>query len=78
LFSPHTTITIYAATGLTRLGRRWQTLFVAVIVVIEAAADLVLRAHYMMAFSLQSLPLYKSPTSANEFRRGSAHILRDA
>jgi PAP2 superfamily C-terminal len=47
-FSAHTAIAVFAATEIARLGRRWLTLLAVVIVVFEAAAVLVLRAHYTM------------------------------
>jgi hypothetical protein len=47
-FSAHTAIAVFAATEMARLGRRGLTLLAVVIVVFEAAAVLVLRAHYTM------------------------------
>ena len=47
-FSAHTTIAVFAATELARLGRRWLKLLSAAVVVFEAATVLVLRAHYTM------------------------------
>ena len=47
-FSAHTSIAVFAATEIARLGRRWLTLLAVVIVLFEAAAVLVLRAHYTM------------------------------
>ena len=47
-FSAHTAIAAFAATELARLGRRWLKLLATAIVVFEAAAVLVLRAHYTM------------------------------
>jgi len=47
-FSAHTAIAVFAATELARLGRRWLKTLSVVIVVFEAAAVLVLRAHYTM------------------------------
>jgi len=47
-FSAHTAIAVFAATELARLGRRWLTLLAVVAVIFEAAAVLVLRAHYTM------------------------------
>ena len=47
-FSAHTSIAVFAATEIARLSRRWLTLLAVAIVVFEAAAVLVLRAHYTM------------------------------
>jgi hypothetical protein len=47
-FSAHTSIAVFAATEIARLGRRWLTLLAVAVVVFEAAAVLVLRAHYTM------------------------------
>jgi hypothetical protein len=47
-FSAHTAIAVFAATEIARLGRRWLTFLAVGIVVFEAAAVLVLRAHYTM------------------------------
>jgi hypothetical protein len=47
-FSAHTSIAVFAASEIARLGRRWLTLLAVAIVVFEAAAVLVLRAHYTM------------------------------
>ncbi len=47
-FSAHTAIAVFAATELARLGRRWLKVLSVAIVVFEAAAVLVLRAHYTM------------------------------
>ena len=47
-FSAHTAIAVFAATEIARLGRRWLTLLAVGIVVFEAAAVLVLRAHHTM------------------------------
>jgi PAP2 superfamily C-terminal len=47
-FSAHTAISVFAATEIARLGRPWLTLLAVGIVVFEAAAVLVLRAHYTM------------------------------
>lgn len=47
-FSGHTAIAVLGATELARLGRRWLTILGIGIVLFEAAAVLVLRAHYSM------------------------------
>jgi hypothetical protein len=47
-FSGHTAIAVLGATELARIGRRWVTGLAVLIVVFEAAAVLVLRAHYTM------------------------------
>jgi len=47
-FSAHTSIAVFAATEIARLGRRWLTVLAVAAVVFEAAAVLVLRAHYTM------------------------------
>jgi len=47
-FSAHTGIAVFAATELARLGRRWLTFLGLFIIVFEATAVLVLRAHYTM------------------------------
>jgi hypothetical protein len=47
-FSAHTAIAVFAATEIARFRRRWLTLLAVAVVVFEAAAVLVLRAHYTM------------------------------
>ena len=47
-FSGHTAIAVFAATELARFQRRWLTAVAVVIVVFEAAAVILLRAHYAM------------------------------
>lgn len=47
-FSAHTAITAFAATEITRLRRPWLTALAVAAVAFEAAAVLVLRAHYTM------------------------------
>ena len=47
-FSAHTSIAVFAATEIAQLGRRWLTMLAVAVVVFEAAAVLVLRAHYTM------------------------------
>ena len=47
-FSAHTSIAVFAATEIARLGRRWLTLLAVAVVVFEVAAVLTLRAHYTM------------------------------
>jgi hypothetical protein len=47
-FSGHTAIAVFGATELSRLRRRWLTVFAVVIVIFEVATVLVLRAHYTM------------------------------
>jgi PAP2 superfamily C-terminal len=47
-FSGHTAIAVLAATELARAGKRWITMGAVGIVLFEAAAVLILRAHYTM------------------------------
>jgi hypothetical protein len=47
-FSGHTAIAVLGATELARLGRSWVTWLAVLIVVLEVATVLVLRAHYTM------------------------------
>ncbi len=47
-FSGHTAIAVLGATELARLGKRWLTILGVGIVLFEAAAVLILRAHYSM------------------------------
>jgi membrane-associated phospholipid phosphatase len=47
-FSGHTAIAVFGATELARLKRHWLTSLAVVVVVFEAAAVLILRAHYTM------------------------------
>ncbi|HTM36596.1 MAG TPA: phosphatase PAP2-related protein [Terriglobales bacterium] len=47
-FSGHTAIAVLGAAELARLGRRWLTFVGLVLVLLEAATVLVLRAHYTM------------------------------
>jgi len=47
-FSGHTSIAVFAAAEIARLGRRWLTWLAVAIVVFEASTVLVLRAHYTM------------------------------
>jgi hypothetical protein len=47
-FSGHTAIAVLGATEMVRAGRRWLTVAAVAIVLFEAAAVLVLRAHYTM------------------------------
>jgi len=47
-FSAHTSIAVFAATEIARLGRLWLTLLAVAIVVFEVAAVLTLRVHYTM------------------------------
>jgi hypothetical protein len=47
-FSGHTAIAVLGATEMVRAGRRWLTVAAVGIVLFEAAAVLVLRAHYTM------------------------------
>jgi hypothetical protein len=47
-FSGHTAIAVLAATELARAGKRWITVGAIGIVLFEAAAVLILRAHYTM------------------------------
>ncbi len=47
-FSGHTAIAVLGATELTRAGKRWLTVAGVGIVIFEAAAVLILRAHYTM------------------------------
>jgi len=47
-FSGHTAIAVFGAIELSRLRRKWLTVFALVIVIFEIATVLVLRAHYTM------------------------------
>jgi hypothetical protein len=47
-FSGHTAIAVLGASEMARSGKRWLTVVAVAIVVFEAAAVLVLRAHYTM------------------------------
>ena len=47
-FSGHTSIAVFAATELARLGRRWLTTLGVVLAIFEVTTVLVLRAHYTM------------------------------
>jgi PAP2 superfamily C-terminal len=47
-FSGHTAIAVFGGIELSRLGKRWLSIFAVAIVLFEIAAVLVLRAHYTM------------------------------
>jgi hypothetical protein len=47
-FSGHTAIAVLGATELVRLGRRWLTALAVMVVLLEIATVLILRAHYTM------------------------------
>jgi hypothetical protein len=47
-FSGHTAIAVLGAVELARFGKRWLTVTAIFIVILEAAAVLILRAHYTM------------------------------
>ncbi|HLY63745.1 MAG TPA: phosphatase PAP2-related protein [Terriglobia bacterium] len=47
-FSGHTSIAVFAATELARLGKRWLTVVGIVLVIFEITTVLTLRAHYTM------------------------------
>lgn len=47
-FSAHTALAVLGATELARFGKRWLTVLGVLVVVLEIAAVLVLRAHYTM------------------------------